>query len=200
MHHSCLRCWQRAARVAANHVPQIGVQESGGVSGRLVACVRPDYGGGMDGSVWNPAQADDVARRVVEANDYLTIATADTGGTPWATPVWFAADGLAQFFWVSRMTRRHSDNIEERPEVALAIFDSTTPVGEAEAVYVQAIAGRVDDADLGAALAVFGEKSLARGLRVWESADVTGEAPHRLYVARATEVFVLDPNEQRVRV
>ena len=140
------------------------------------------------------------AREIIDANSYMVLATADGDGRPWATPVWFAADGLAQFFWVSRTTRRHSDNIEERPEVALAIFDSTTPVGEAEAVYVQAVAGRVDDADLAAALAVFGEKSLARGLRAWESADVTGEAPHRLYVARATEVFVLDPNEQRVRV
>ncbi|MDR6906368.1 uncharacterized protein YhbP (UPF0306 family) [Agromyces sp. 3263] len=154
----------------------------------------------MDVSVWNREQAAAAARRVVENNDYLTLATAGAEGTPWATPVWFAADDLAQFFWVSRMTRRHSHNIEERPEVALAIFDSTTPVGEAEAVYVQALAGQVEDADLGAALAVFAGKSVARGIRVWNEADVTGDAPHRLYVARATEVFVLDPKEQRVRV
>ena len=168
--------------------------------GRLAVRSLRDYRGGMNGSVWNPEQAAAAARRVVGANDYLTLATADAEGTPWATPVWFAADGLTQFIWVSRMTRRHSHNIEERPEVALAIFDSTTPVGEAEAVYVQALAGQVDDVDLGAALAVFSEKSLARGIREWVEADVTGDAPHRLYVARATEVFVLDPNEQRVRI
>jgi nitroimidazol reductase NimA-like FMN-containing flavoprotein (pyridoxamine 5'-phosphate oxidase superfamily) len=154
----------------------------------------------MDGSVWNPEQAAAVARRVVEANDYLTLATADADGTPWATPVWFAADGLAAFYWVSRMNRRHSENIDERPEVALAIFDSTTPVGQAEAVYVEALAGQVDDDGLADALAVFNAKSQARGIRAWREAEVTGDVPHRLYLARATEVFVLDPDEQRVRL
>ncbi|WP_157377097.1 pyridoxamine 5'-phosphate oxidase family protein [Agromyces sp. Root1464] len=142
----------------------------------------------------------ETARRLIEQNTYLTLATADADGRPWASPVWFAARGLSEFYWVSRFVRRHSLNIEVRPEVALVVFDSTAPVGRAEALYVDAVAGQVDDADLAAALAVYSGRSVERGLPPWDEAAVTGDAPHRLYVARATDVFVLDETEGRVSV
>lgn len=142
----------------------------------------------------------DTARRLIEQNTYLTLATADADGRPWASPVWFAARGLSEFYWVSRIVRRHSRNLEVRPEVALVVFDSTAPVGRAEALYVDAVAGQVDDADLAAALAVYSGRSVERGLPPWDASAVTGDAPHRLYVARATDVFVLDETEGRVSV
>jgi predicted pyridoxine 5'-phosphate oxidase superfamily flavin-nucleotide-binding protein len=40
------------------------------------------------------------ARRIVSENSYLTLATADADGTPWANPVWFAAHGLDERFLV----------------------------------------------------------------------------------------------------
>jgi predicted pyridoxine 5'-phosphate oxidase superfamily flavin-nucleotide-binding protein len=33
------------------------------------------------------------AHAILEANQYLTLATADAAGRPWATPVWFARWG-----------------------------------------------------------------------------------------------------------
>ncbi|WP_448811215.1 pyridoxamine 5'-phosphate oxidase family protein [Agromyces bauzanensis] len=142
----------------------------------------------------------DAARRVIDANSYLTLATADADGRPWATPVWFAERDLREFFWVSRPEAKHSRNIVERPDVALAVFDSTTPVGEARAVYVEAIAQELTDADVADALAVYSARSVARGIRPWTESDVTGDAPFRLYRATATSVYVLDENERRVRV
>ncbi|WP_371808308.1 pyridoxamine 5'-phosphate oxidase family protein [Agromyces sp. Marseille-P2726] len=41
----------------------------------------------------------DAARHVIEANEYLTLATADATGRPWATPVWFAERDLREFVW-----------------------------------------------------------------------------------------------------
>ncbi|MEF3405512.1 pyridoxamine 5'-phosphate oxidase family protein [Agromyces sp. CCNWLW203] len=147
-----------------------------------------------------PETPSESARRLIEQNTYLTLATADTEGRPWASPVWFAARGLSEFYWVSRVVRRHSRNLEARPEVALVVFDSAAPVGRAEAVYVDAVAGQVDDADLTAALEVFNGRSIERGLPAWDASAVTGDAPHRLFVARATDVFVLDETEGRVSV
>ena len=95
---------------------------------------------------------------------------------------------------------RHSANVAERPEVALAVFDSTVPVGSAIAVYVEAVAAPVNDAELADALAVFNARSVARGLRPWSESDVTGAAPHRLFRALASQVWVLDENERRVVV
>ena len=67
-------------------------------------------------------------------------------------------------------------------------------------MYVDAVAQQVDDADLAAALAVYSGRSVERGLAPWDASAVTGEAPHRLFVARATDVFVLDETEGRVSV
>ena len=149
-------------------------------------------GGGVPGT--------EVARRILDANGYLTLATADGDGSPWATPVWFAARGCDEFFWVSRPDARHSANIAARPAVAIVVFDSTAPVGTANAVYVEAVAGEVDAADRAAGLAVYSGRSEARGIGVWREADVTEPAPHRLYRARASHVYVLGDGDQRVPV
>lgn len=140
------------------------------------------------------------ARRIIDANSYLTLATADADGRPWATPVWFAERDLREFVWVSRTERRHSHNVAQRREVALVVFDSTTPVGSATAVYVEAVAAPVPDDELGDALAVFNAKSEASGLPTWGEEKVTRDAPHRLYRATASQVWVLDEDEHRVPV
>ena len=142
----------------------------------------------------------DQAVAIIDANDYLTLATADAAGTPWATPVWFAHDGLSAFLWVSRPERRHSANVVERPAVGIAIFDSTAPVGEAEAVFAEATAHELGGADLAAAVAVYAARSQARGAGPWTVDEVSGDAPFRLYRARVDALYVLDEHEHRVPV
>src|SRR3954452_16553290 len=41
-------------------------------------------------------------REIIDSNLYMVLATADRSGQPWASPVYFAASGYRQFFWVSR--------------------------------------------------------------------------------------------------
>src|SRR5215216_3981747 len=60
-----------------------------------------------------------LARSIVDSNLYLTLATADAEGRPWASPVWFAHEGYRDFLWVSRPEARHSRNIKFRPKAAL---------------------------------------------------------------------------------
>jgi hypothetical protein len=112
--------------------------------------------------------------------------------------VWFAERDLHEFTWVSRFETRHSRNIAERPEVSIAIFDSTVPVGDAVAVYVEATAHELPEGDLSGALEVFNARSIAQGLRAWRPSDVSGFAPHRLYRATASQAWVLDEEEHRV--
>jgi hypothetical protein len=40
-------------------------------------------------------------RAIVDANSFMTLATADADGLPWASPVWFAPAEYREFFWVS---------------------------------------------------------------------------------------------------
>src|SRR6266540_2386235 len=115
--------------------------------------------------VTDPEPPPDLARRLVDANVYLTLATADDSGRPWATPVWYAARDCDEFVWVSRPDARHSLNIAARPEVGIVIFDSTVPVGGAAAVYVEAEAEQVGPDDRTNALAIFNGRSEAQELR-----------------------------------
>jgi pyridoxine/pyridoxamine 5'-phosphate oxidase len=141
-----------------------------------------------------------VARRIVDANMYMTLATADGDGRPWVSPVWYAPVTYAEFLWVSSPEARHSRNIALRPEVAIVIFDSTVPIGGAEALYIEAIAEQLVSADLDPAIATFSQRSQACGARAWEPADVLPPAALRLYRATASWQFVLGPQDQRLPV
>ena len=142
----------------------------------------------------------DLARRVVDANRYMTLATADAAGRPWASPVWYAHGRYAEFLWVSDPDSRHSRNLAARPEVAIVIFDSTVPIGGAEAVYLNAVAGQVPEAEVEPALAFFSRASVADGGPEWTAVDVRPPAEQRLYRAVASERFVLGPDSRRLPV
>jgi nitroimidazol reductase NimA-like FMN-containing flavoprotein (pyridoxamine 5'-phosphate oxidase superfamily) len=138
-------------------------------------------------------------RAILAANRYMTLATADADGRPWASPVWFATADLWEFFWVSWPHVRHSSNLATRPDVAIVVFDSQVQVGEGQAVYMAATAEEVPDAEVERGLGVFARESLAQGLREWARADVLPPASLRLYRAVASEHFLLG-NERDERI
>jgi nitroimidazol reductase NimA-like FMN-containing flavoprotein (pyridoxamine 5'-phosphate oxidase superfamily) len=141
------------------------------------------------------------ARRILTDNRFMTLATADREGRPWASPVWFATADNRDFFWVSSPDARHSRNIAERPEVGIVVFDSTQTPGDGLAVYLSAMAELVPDEGLDRAVAIFSEVSAQQGLSVWPRERVTVPARHRMYRATATEHFVLKEDvDERVSV
>ena len=133
----------------------------------------------------------ETARAIVDAGSFMTLATADADGLPWASPVWFAPAAYREFFWVSDPEARHSRNLAVRPQVAIVIFDSTVTPGEGQAVYMSAVAEQLEGAELEAGMRVFAERSEARGLSVWRLDDVRAPALHRLYRATVSEHFML---------
>lgn len=145
--------------------------------------------------------ASQIAWAIVARTAYLTLATTDVAGDPWASPVWFAPRGLDEFVWASKPGARHSRNIAEHPRVAIVVFDSSRPPGEGSALYADADAELVDDdSGLEDALAVYNARSLGRGLASWEPSALRDGARHRLYRAVVREAFVLDDHDERVRV
>jgi pyridoxamine 5'-phosphate oxidase-like protein len=142
----------------------------------------------------------DLARRIVDGNAYMTLATADGAGRPWASPVWYAPGGHGELLWVSDPEARHSRNLAVRPQVGIVIFDSTVPIGGAQAVYMEALAEEVPDADLERAIGIFSRRSETQGAAAWTTAEVRSPARERLYRAVASERFVLGPGSRRLRV
>lgn len=60
---------------------------------------------------------DALAREIIDVNRYMTLGTADAGGRPWVSPVWYAPEDQLEFFWVSDPQARHSRNLDGRTPV-----------------------------------------------------------------------------------
>lgn len=144
-----------------------------------------------------------IARTIVDSNDYMTLATADADGHPWASPVWYAPEAYRELFWVSSPDARHSRNLAARPELSIVVFDSRVRMGTGQAVYMAAVADEPAGAERERGLEVFSRRSLARGGREWTLDDLEPAGHVRLYRATVSEHWVLDPDlrpDQRRRL
>jgi hypothetical protein len=141
-----------------------------------------------------------VARAIVDANLYMTLATADEAGRPWPTPVYFAPIGDHELVWVSSPEAMHSRNIATRPDVGIVVFDSSVPIGTGQGVYLSAVAELVPATELDRCLAGYSRSTQDRGGSPWHADDVGPEARHRLYRAIVSERWVLDAHDRRVPV
>jgi hypothetical protein len=139
------------------------------------------------------------AQRILDENQYLTLATAGASGKPWCSTVWYAVwqrasspDRLGvEFIWLSLPDALHSRNLLTRPETGISVFDSTQPAGTGDGLQFGAVAAGVPSAELDEAVAVFSHASVAAGGGEWTRAEVTEPARPRLYVARIHSGFVL---------
>ncbi|WP_051744660.1 pyridoxamine 5'-phosphate oxidase family protein [Streptomyces yerevanensis] len=138
----------------------------------------------------------EIARGVVDASLYMVLATADAAGRPWSSPVYFAHAGYREFFWLSSPAAVHSRNIAVRPQVGIAIFDSSAPIGTGQGVYMPAVAEPVDGPGLERAIEVFSRRSLSHGDRAWTAADVDDASGLRLYRAVADDHSILAKDGQ----
>ena len=132
------------------------------------------------------------ARTVLDDTSYVVLATAAADGTPWATPVWFAHDGLDRLYWLSWPGSRHSRLIEQRPDIALTVFDTHAVPNEGTAFYARAQARQCPDEQLDDGLRVLNRRLLAQGISEFTRERVTGGSRLRLYVAEIAEAWVLD--------
>jgi uncharacterized protein YhbP (UPF0306 family) len=137
------------------------------------------------------AEARSAFEGIVESNQYMTLATADADGLPWASPVWYAASAGEEFVWVSDPAARHSRNLAVRPQLAIAIFDSHQAPGTGRGIYIAAHGEPVAEEDLDRALKIFSDKCVANGDEPWTRSDMLPPSRLRLYRAVANERFIL---------
>jgi uncharacterized protein YhbP (UPF0306 family) len=138
-----------------------------------------------------------LAREIIDGNLYMTLATADHEGRPWASPVYYAVAGYREFIWVSDPSATHSRNLAVRPELAIVIFDSTQPIDTGRGVYMTAVAEQVADPDVDRALETFSERSVRHGGEVWTRENLEPNAVFRLYRATASGHSMIGPGVPR---
>lgn len=93
-------------------------------------------------------ELDAMARRVIDVNHYMTLATRDRVCRPRMSPVYHTAARYTDFYRLSSAAAHHSRNVAEHPEIEIVVFDSTARVDEGEAVYLAAIARAIRDEEL----------------------------------------------------
>ena len=135
-------------------------------------------------------------REILDAGRYMTLATADADGVPWASPVWYSVESPGALLWMSTPDARHSQNLEARPRLSIVIFDSGQAPGKGNAVYIEASAETVPDAELEQAVAVYSDSSLKRGAEATSLEDVRPPQPWRLYRATISRAFFGEENER----
>jgi hypothetical protein len=113
------------------------------------------------------------------------------------------AVGYSDLYWVSSPEAQHSRNLAARRGLSIVIFDSQAPVGEGQGVYMSAVAEQLTGAGLERGIETFSRVSVSHGAKPWTIEDVQEPASLRLYRARVSEHWVLDPERrpnQRTRV
>lgn len=85
------------------------------------------------------------AKEIIESIKYATIATVNSEGNPWNSPVAHTIDDQLNIYWASDKDNEHSRNIRNNENVAIVIYDSTARAGEGEGVYIVAKAFELDD-------------------------------------------------------
>ncbi len=143
---------------------------------------------------------DDVVRILFESS-FMTLATADDAGAPWATPVEFSCDEELRFYWTSHVDARHSRNVRGNARAALSIYDSTQTPGvraEVQGVYAEGSVEELREEDLAAVLPRLRRwiewREASHPQRSRAAADSSGDATAwRQYRLTPEKLYALDP-------
>lgn len=119
----------------------------------------------------------EVARKIVSDNIYMTIATADKNGEPWISPVVFGYDKNYNFYWFSDKDSKHSRLIKQNNRVAVIIFNSKASEGTGDGVYVVGGASEVSEKELGHAISTHADRFGS----TQPKEEFMGDSPLRFY-------------------
>jgi hypothetical protein len=134
---------------------------------------------------------DSRAIKIINAIEYITIATADKNGTPWNTPVYAAFDDDYNFYWFSDQAAQHSQNIRSSGKAFLVIYDSTAPAYEGEGVYLEVTAHEITNRNELITACKYMDTRLKRA-EPSDLTDYSGDALMRGYKATPVKTWMND--------
>lgn len=134
----------------------------------------------------------EVARKIIKDNIYMTIATADENGTPWATPLFYAIDGSYSFYFISQLASLHSENILKDPSVSFAIFDSHQKEGSGNGVQGSGKVYLLNESEIPEAMKWYKTTFIEMKME-----SFIGDAPYRFFKL-ITEHFYIQDTEAKV--
>lgn len=136
----------------------------------------------------------DKAITILDAIDYISVATVSEDGQPWNTPVAaFHFDNDYALYWASWQNNQHSKNIRENGKTFVVIYDSTPSDSKpSSGVYMQGTTSEITDAQeaMQAAL-VFKDDPYNPS----DGKQYLGDYPRRIYKFIPENIWMNDDDE-----
>lgn len=131
------------------------------------------------------------AKEILLKIQYATIATVTPEGKPWNSPVAHEIDENNIIYWFSDKDNQHSKNVRQNPFAFIVIYDSTSPEGTGEGVYIDADVEELTDAD-----EINNIRNAKKGKVVDDANEFLGDAVRRCYKATPKRMWMNDAEEK----
>jgi len=145
----------------------------------------------------------ELAREIIEKNQYVTIATSNAKGEVWISPVVYTYDKDWNFYFLSMPSSKHCKNVEVNSDVAIAIFDSTQPWGEGVGLQIEAKVQTLKLSDYPKVIKLYalrkypyGGIKTDRALKFAKSMVTQGKI-YKIYKIIPRVVWINDPNSDK---
>ncbi len=141
---------------------------------------------------------EETAKKIIEDNVYITVATV-SNNEPWISPVYSCYDENYNFYWISDLGRKHSQNIKSNENVAIVTFDTHVKEGRGRGVYIQAKASEVSDKEkMRKVLLIFYAR---KNKQPREPGEFLGLSKRKLYTAVPVRMWVTDEkSDDRIEI
>lgn len=131
----------------------------------------------------------EIARKIISGNIYMTIATTDKKGNVWAAPLFYAIDHEFNFYFISQLNTLHIQHIMENSTVAFAIFDSQQKEGTGNGVQGSGKVHLLDDSQLSEAFKWYKTTFIEM-----KPESFMGNAPYRFFRLVPEHFYIQDPD------
>jgi uncharacterized protein YhbP (UPF0306 family) len=129
------------------------------------------------------------AHHILRTERFLTLATVNRSGFPWASPLLYGYDAELTLYWSSAIASRHSVNLDEtQGRCAVTMFDSHASPGKIAGLFLTGVAGLVSENQVAQAMEHLFDRMDQRPHRT--AADYLGDSPRRFYQFQPREIWL----------
>lgn len=89
-----------------------------------------------------------IAKKIIERNRYMCLASASQDGRAWAAPVSYCFDTDLNFYFQTSIDSLHVENFRFNPEISVSIYDSTQRVEDIDGIQMSGIVGEVEPCNI----------------------------------------------------
>lgn len=140
--------------------------------------------------------------KIIASERYMTLATADPSGNPWAATLFYAYDTMYNFCFLSAKDSLHAQHLNINHKAAVSIFDSHIPPEAADGVQIECSARQAKLSELPHIISIYYHRRFPdnreRAAHSHIPTDFAGITQRRFFLLTPLKIFTLDPDSRAV--